>query len=162
MKKIIFLALSISLFQHSCKTEEANYEKKYNTWVLLNYLVLSSPDPQGACVTSYTTAETCLKKSSDFPLSPYPVNETTIMTIISGSSVNATYSSYCSNLLSSSTFKNYTERAKECAMKCNNTYWQNRIDQSSCTGKFTTILTESATGSISCIAECFKTANNNY
>ncbi len=158
-KAILFFLILITQY---CKTEGPEYDEKYKTWTLLNYFVLTLPDAQAACVNSYKTAETCLKSASEFPLSPYTVNETTLITIISGSSSNATYSSYCSSLLAQTSFKNYTERAKECVMNCNKTFWQDRIDKSLCTEKFTTQLTASATDNTSCYTECLKTTNNNY
>ncbi|MBE7413582.1 MAG: hypothetical protein L6Q54_06080 [Leptospiraceae bacterium] len=160
MKKIILLLFIFIIFQFQCKTKESDYEKKYNTRVLLSYLILPPPLPLDACIHSYQTAENCLKNSTEFPLSPYPVNETTLVTILNQSSVNPTYSSLCTKILSSANFKNYTERGKECIMNCNQSYWQLRIDTNLCTEKFTVQINSSLTGPNSCYANCFKTSNN--
>lgn len=153
MIKILF---SLLLLLNHCGNSHEDYQKEYDSRVILTYL-MSHPDPQGACVTSMQTAQNCLKSATS---SPAPIiNETTLSLIFSGNKQN-TYANHCTETLASSLYQNTSAGGKECMMKCNTSYWQDRINRNVCSDNFTVQLNGIADGSKLCIANCFKLNNN--
>lgn len=151
MKKIIILLM---LFIFNCGNSNENYQKEYDTRVLLVFL--TTPDPEKECVTSMQKALDCLKSATS---SPAPIiNETTLSLIFSGNKQN-TYTNYCTATLASDTYKNTSKAGKECIMKCNTNYWQDRTNRNICTDSFTSQLNGMADGTKLCTANCFKLNN---
>ena len=149
---VLWIAIS---FLVQCNQKGNDYQKEFNERVILSN-VLTTPDPQGKCVTYMQSAESCLVNAAS---PPAPVSETTLSLIFSNNT-DTTYADYCLNLLNSEAYSKFSEKAKECSMNCANEFWKTRAAHNVCTDPFLDQLTAMQDGMKTCNINCFTLINN--
>ena len=143
------------IFVVSCTTE-SSYQEEFELRTVLTVAGQLPADPQAACVDYMQSSESCLVSAANPPL---PINETTLSSIIS-SGAQTTYADYCSSMLASDYFADFSPLAAECVMDCQKSYWDGRITAGSCSDDFAVQLSGQNEGSSACITDCFKLLNN--
>ncbi|EQA46257.1 putative lipoprotein [Leptospira broomii serovar Hurstbridge str. 5399] len=145
-----FLIIFGSVFLVACVNQGAQSQNKgADPGLILQSLLQNSPDPLKACVNANEEEETCLKLTEDLS----GIDESSLAKIISGNQ-SATYSQYCTSLLSSESFSKLNIKAQECVMTCNEAYWSALRSASRCEGQSSDLISAEGADTLSCIRNC--------
>lgn len=151
----------------NCIQKGVEYQKNYETYTWLMFLSRPTPNPQGKCEEMSQRAGSCLWLATDKPafLPPFITEEiysANILKILANSNSNiSTYKEFCEFYLQSTTFKDWSNAAKECFMKCQKDYWGTLHRLEECNKKNTEDLLKGIQSGVRvCSLNCFRVTSN--
>ncbi len=154
------------LFFTSCVQKGVDYQKNYENYTWIMFLIRPTPNPQTKCEEMSKSAGSCLWQATDKPFLPPSITEeiynANVLKLLAGSDANiSTYKEFCEIYLQSSTFKDWSESSKECFIKCNKDYWDTVIRIEDCNKKTTEELLKGIQfGTGACTSNCFRVTSN--
>lgn len=156
---LVFFVLGIVLLH--CQ-EKRDYQEGFQERILLQYL-LEEPPPENQCQNYFQTLSDCLAQSGNPQTPTDAINLARLLHLsLAGNAPSGTnLDEVCGEVLETSFFRQFTERARSCFLGCQTEDWKNKNQAGACNQEYSDLYNSRTQSDLAttCLRKCSQINN---